>query len=729
VFEALQLFDRHVFLDIETTGLNPGVDEVIELGAAFVERGELVREEHWLVRPAHPVPAIITALTGLTDAELLGAASFDELAPTFTRLFQGHTVVAHNAIFEQGFLGPVLDGRPVLDSCELALLLFPELRSHSLDALLKWAGLPDGARHRALDDALDTWKVVQVMLQRAATPGRQRALERLAQRLPASAPTRAIVAGLARLQPVEAKAPTTNPAAGDELPEPLERWASQPFNLALEFERRNHERLVADAAARVHGAVWVASPASRLTNFHDLPRLPSSAGCAVPERVKAMVGRQVIDPDLSSALGYLETWAERGSKEASTLSGFWRDRLPIIDTLRTLLRGRDTAVPSAQGVSVGTFQDVADWLEAGVRPAAVVWLDAPSLADTARRRMTKTLEVNRVLKLPELCELAAPGRPMTPALTALHSRARDLAQRLSVFAGPTRLEQVNHGLSTLDTPHGRTPWPALREALSGLSHELADWRSELRAVEASPSRQTHPALLEGVHEEASRLAALVQELLSPAEGSELWVAPGVLWVKPASAAVLESLAAMTRAAPGLFVSDVRRPEGWPGRLGLQALERVGQARATRPISVAAGLSDLSAVVSLALSHPGALTILSAEPLTEDVVAAFVARGAQAGRRVRLNRAGAGPRDVVLKEWAGAGPVPELHGAPVLLFPREPLCVRRVAVESEGEGPLMVISRLPLEPPAMAAALEGLTWHEAALTSVAVSPARAADAGR
>jgi len=151
---AAELFTRHVFLDLETTGLDPRVDEVIELGCLFFEGGREVSRFARLYSASRPLPLTIRRLTGLTDADLAGRPRFGtDLAELRERL-TGWTVVAHNAPFEKGFLpellGPIR--APVLDSCELMHYLHPELPSHSLESLLRWAGLALRQPHRALSD-------------------------------------------------------------------------------------------------------------------------------------------------------------------------------------------------------------------------------------------------------------------------------------------------------------------------------------------------------------------------------------------------------------------------------------------------------------------------------------------------------------------------------------------------------------------------------------------------
>lgn len=158
---AAELFPRHAFLDLETTGLDPLRDEVIEVGVAFVERGEIVRRLGRLFRPSRPLPAVIRRLTGLNDAMLAGEAPFADFAAELKGQLGGWTLVAHNAGFERAFLSQSFGGPvpPMLDTCELLHLLHPELPSHALDAVVRWAKVGTHVAHRALEDAEDTFLV------------------------------------------------------------------------------------------------------------------------------------------------------------------------------------------------------------------------------------------------------------------------------------------------------------------------------------------------------------------------------------------------------------------------------------------------------------------------------------------------------------------------------------------------------------------------------------------
>ncbi len=160
------LLRHHVFVDLETTGLDPAADRVLEVGALFVEGGLVVDRLERLFDPGREIPPEVQALTGISPALVAGRPRFEDALADLRLRFAGWTVVAHNAEFERGFFAGALEqcGAPVLDSCELLHYLHPELPSHSLDALVRWAGVGERARHRALPDCEDTFAVLRFAL-------------------------------------------------------------------------------------------------------------------------------------------------------------------------------------------------------------------------------------------------------------------------------------------------------------------------------------------------------------------------------------------------------------------------------------------------------------------------------------------------------------------------------------------------------------------------------------
>jgi len=145
-----------VFIDLETTGLDEQASEIIEFAGVRVVAGEAVEEFSQLANPGQALPLAITKLTGIRDADLRRARPSHVVLSDFLRFIGDDVVVAHNAAFERKFLAAKSDGyfrNTMLDTLELARILWPTFPHHDLDTLIAELELEVGERHRALDDA------------------------------------------------------------------------------------------------------------------------------------------------------------------------------------------------------------------------------------------------------------------------------------------------------------------------------------------------------------------------------------------------------------------------------------------------------------------------------------------------------------------------------------------------------------------------------------------------
>src|ERR1700740_3038320 len=93
-----------VVVDVETTGWLHEQGEITEIGAVRLTGGQLTGEFSSLVRPAGPVPADITTLTGITDAMVSRAPPAAPTLRAFLAFAGDCVLVAHNAPFDIGFL-------------------------------------------------------------------------------------------------------------------------------------------------------------------------------------------------------------------------------------------------------------------------------------------------------------------------------------------------------------------------------------------------------------------------------------------------------------------------------------------------------------------------------------------------------------------------------------------------------------------------------------------------
>ncbi len=150
-------------IDFETTGLpEEGGAEPIEVGVVLVDT-DRARVFEARIRPRGRVPRAVTALTGLRDADLADAPRIESVAPVLLEVLAGRTLVAHNADFERYFLtrfvSPSFARASYLDTQDLFALAFPDAPDLRLDTLAE-RELGRHARHRALDDALDTARLI-----------------------------------------------------------------------------------------------------------------------------------------------------------------------------------------------------------------------------------------------------------------------------------------------------------------------------------------------------------------------------------------------------------------------------------------------------------------------------------------------------------------------------------------------------------------------------------------
>lgn len=157
-----------VVVDIETTGFNPQWCELLEVGAVKIVAGEVTATFERLVRPQRAIPYKIQQLTGISDAMVKDAAPPGEVLADFVKFIGDGIFVAHNAQFDFGFLREKIKQHlrlefrpPVVDTLALSRILWPQLKSHRLDAVAKELGIAQEHHHRAGDDALTAWRILE----------------------------------------------------------------------------------------------------------------------------------------------------------------------------------------------------------------------------------------------------------------------------------------------------------------------------------------------------------------------------------------------------------------------------------------------------------------------------------------------------------------------------------------------------------------------------------------
>jgi exodeoxyribonuclease X len=160
-------------IDIETTGVDPAGDAIIEIASVDVQRdGTIANAQETLVCPPVPVPAEASAVHHLIDADLAGAPLLEDVIDRFKG---ADAYVAHNCAFERSFLDRYLGEATWICTYKCALRVWPDLGSHSNQALRYHLGLvnPLGidrttlVAHRARADAIVTAAIFVELLKHA----------------------------------------------------------------------------------------------------------------------------------------------------------------------------------------------------------------------------------------------------------------------------------------------------------------------------------------------------------------------------------------------------------------------------------------------------------------------------------------------------------------------------------------------------------------------------------
>lgn len=154
------MFERYCVIDVETTGLRPVVDRVVEIACALVDGDRLVERWSTLVNPGIPIPAQATAIHGITDRMVAAAPDLRFALRQAGRYCEDRLIAAHCAHFDLSFVGPSV-GTQAVCTMRLARAIFPEAPNHKNQTLRDYLGIDALAgenfdAHRALSDAVVT---------------------------------------------------------------------------------------------------------------------------------------------------------------------------------------------------------------------------------------------------------------------------------------------------------------------------------------------------------------------------------------------------------------------------------------------------------------------------------------------------------------------------------------------------------------------------------------------
>lgn len=166
----LSFVNDYVALDVETTGLDPQWDEIIQVGCIRVRDGVIVAQYESLVNPGFEIDSYITKLTGITNEMLSTAPSVEQIAPDIQTFIGNDCIVGHNVTFDINFLYDTFEKcglsplkNDFICTRRLAYRVFPGWDSYKLKILVEKLKLPDGAFHNAMADTMHTYNAYEYM--------------------------------------------------------------------------------------------------------------------------------------------------------------------------------------------------------------------------------------------------------------------------------------------------------------------------------------------------------------------------------------------------------------------------------------------------------------------------------------------------------------------------------------------------------------------------------------
>lgn len=158
--------DDYVLVDIETTGLSPITDEIIEIGAIKVKQNKIVDKYNELIKVNRVISPFITNLTGITNEMLQTGKNPITVYKEFIDFIGENVIIGHNVNFDLGFLTDKCKKyinynltNDYVDTMYLARKLVKDTMNYKLGTLAEYFNVSYEGAHRGLKDVEITYEV------------------------------------------------------------------------------------------------------------------------------------------------------------------------------------------------------------------------------------------------------------------------------------------------------------------------------------------------------------------------------------------------------------------------------------------------------------------------------------------------------------------------------------------------------------------------------------------
>lgn len=161
------MINEYVAVDLETSGLSPAADRIIEIGMAKVADGKIVSEYTTLVDPQIVLSERVCELTGITPEMVFGKPVIDDIIKEVLDFIGELPILGHNIIFDYSFLKKAAVNHRLefekqgIDTLKLARRLLPEVEHKNLEYLCEYFHIDAGKSHRAYDDAVSAIRLFE----------------------------------------------------------------------------------------------------------------------------------------------------------------------------------------------------------------------------------------------------------------------------------------------------------------------------------------------------------------------------------------------------------------------------------------------------------------------------------------------------------------------------------------------------------------------------------------
>ncbi len=166
-----------VSFDVETTGLSPATERIIEYGAIKFKSDATIEEKSWLINPRRRITLGARKVHGITHDMVKRERIFRTVYPEIMSFIDGTVLLAHNARFDINFFtaemqrnDKPLPNAMIIDTLPLFRKWFPDAPAHNLTALADYLGVSGGEFHRGMSDAAYVVQIFQIGMKRPGAP-------------------------------------------------------------------------------------------------------------------------------------------------------------------------------------------------------------------------------------------------------------------------------------------------------------------------------------------------------------------------------------------------------------------------------------------------------------------------------------------------------------------------------------------------------------------------------